>query len=54
MVQITDILGKTTFYQNADIELATSSGFLIVRTEDGRMHTFVLRNLISYVTRSEK
>lgn len=53
-VQITDILGKTVLFQNARIELANSSGVLVVRTENGDMHTFILRNVITYRTRAEK
>lgn len=54
IVQITDILGKTILFKNANIELSSASGSLIIRTSDGDMYTFILRNVISYKTRSEK
>lgn len=54
-ITITDIHGKETTFEKADINLMTTSGILTVHPNGNHavMHTYILRNLISYVTESD-
>lgn len=50
-----DIRGETEVHEGVDISLIDSKGILVISTPDHKMmRTYILNNLISYMTETEE